>query len=214
MSQEDLSEKKQNAQLSVYGQGKVSTETFALCTIDIKKAFPKLPISWYDVLESMLNEERFTNERLIDATKSLIKNCQYPEPTLANIISFDKTIKVYLWDELLALTKDYSPESRRDYLNNFAAINYYGEQRYARKDYIERYNLPIWRFEKKLIRSKQNEKLTEEPTENLSEGENPFAKDLATSYKIPGIVQKRLSPEEKEARRKIFEKILEQENHE
>lgn len=207
-SQEDLEENRQNNQLSVYGQGKVSSQTYAACIVDIKKSFPKLLGSWYDVLERMLDEEKFTDKRLIDATKSLIKNCQYPEPTLANIISYDKTIKVYLWEELLTITKDYSPESRREYLNNFIAIDFYGQQRYAKKEEVTRYNLPTWKFEKPAIIIKGKElEVMEEPNSELT------LEDLTKSLQMPKARSKMrvLTKEERAIRQKQFESILSQE---
>lgn len=134
--------------LSIYGQGKVTAKTCANCIVEIKKSFPKLSTGWYDVLEKMLDEEKFTDQRLIDATKSMIRNCPYPEPSLSNLIGFDKSIKVYLWEELLKITVDYSPESRKVYLNNYKAIDFYGEQRYAKKEDVERYSLKLWDFKK------------------------------------------------------------------
>jgi hypothetical protein len=140
---EDL-EKKQRGELSLYSYGKVTTAVFIECVSEIKKSFPKLPNGWYDVLEKMLDEEKFSNERFIDATKSLIKNCVYPEPTIANIIGYDKTIKVYTYNDLLEHSKDFAPSTRSEYLNTFDRIQYYGELRFARKEEISRFNLPRW----------------------------------------------------------------------
>ena len=99
-------------EISLYGEGKVSTKVLANCFIDLKKTFPKLPDGWYDILEKMLDEEKFTDKRFIDATKNLIKTCIYPEPTIANILGFDKKQKLYSYDDILEITKDYSAYQR------------------------------------------------------------------------------------------------------
>lgn len=139
---EDLTENKN--QLSLYQPGKVSAKILADCIIEVKKAFPKLPVGWYDVLERMLDDEKFSDKRLIDATKNLIKNCVYPEPTIANIISFDRTVKVFTYNELLTIAKDYSAGQRKEHLNNFEKVDFYGQERYAKKEDVNRFNLAKW----------------------------------------------------------------------
>ncbi len=140
---EGITENKDN-QLSLYQPGKVTSKTLADCIIEVKKAFPKLPVGWYDVLERMLDDEKFSDKRLIDATKNLIKNCVYPEPTIANIISFDRTIKVFTYNELLTVSKDYSAEQRGEHLNNFEKVDFYGQERWAKKEDVIRFNLSKW----------------------------------------------------------------------
>ena len=142
---EDLTDRKQRNELSIYELGKVTPETLTLCISEIKKAFPKLSLGWYDVLEKILDEEGFSDQKLIDATKMLIKSCQYPEPTIANIIGYDRTVKVYLYDELLTICKDYSPNERGVFLKCFSPINFYGEMRWAKKEDIIRFNLTKWK---------------------------------------------------------------------
>lgn len=119
--QESLSEgtRETSKEVSIYGQGKVSTKTFAECIIRIKKAFPDLPDGWYDILEELLDAEKFTDKRFIDAAKNLIINCQYPKPTIANILSYDKKMQLYTYDELIKLTTDLSNESRRLFLQKY-----------------------------------------------------------------------------------------------
>jgi hypothetical protein len=149
LSQEDIIENKDN-QLSLYQSGKVSSKVLADCIVDIKKAFPKLLIGWYDVLEEMLDEEKFSDKRLIDATKNLIKNCVYPEPTIANIISFDWTVKVYTYDELMEKHKDaYHMGSTSDPIyTNYERIDFYGQERWAKKEDVLRFNLTKWIIKK------------------------------------------------------------------
>ena len=105
-------------EISLYGQGKVSTKVLANCFIDLKKTFPKLPDGWYDILEKMLDEEKFTDKRLIDATNNLIKTCIYPEPTIANILGYDKKQKLYSYEDILEITKDYSAYQRGLFWDN------------------------------------------------------------------------------------------------
>jgi hypothetical protein len=82
--------------LSVYS-GELST----LCIIDqvkkIKMAFPALPTGFYDLLTDRIRDLGFSNERLTDAVNNLIDTCVYPHPTIANIISWDRRIKLYTY---------------------------------------------------------------------------------------------------------------------
>ena len=116
--------------ISVYGEGKVTAETLALCILTIKKAFPKLPIEWYDLMSLMIKEDNFTDARLIAATKNLIRTCIYPEPTIASLLNHDRVKKVYTNNEILEITKDFSPESRKRFYQNFTWDN-------NKKRYIE-----------------------------------------------------------------------------
>lgn len=135
-------------EISIYKPGTINPNILGSGIKMIMQAFPKLPAGWYSVLKEMLKDEEFNDERFSDSIKSLIKNCPYPEPAIANIIGYDKTIKVFLWNELLEKTKEDSPQTRAEYLNNFIAIDFYGEQRFARKEDVERYNLKKWRYNK------------------------------------------------------------------
>jgi len=63
-------------------------------------AFPALPKGFYDVMSEMIQDEGFTDERLNDAVKNVIKTCVYPTPTIANILSWDRRIKLYNYKEV------------------------------------------------------------------------------------------------------------------
>lgn len=102
-------------EISVYQSGKVTPEVLADGIIMLKKAFPKLPLGWYDVLDTMLDEEKFNNIKFKHAVNNLIKTCPYPEPTIANIIGFDKKVKVYNYQELMKLhAESYYPGAKED----------------------------------------------------------------------------------------------------
>ncbi len=133
-------------ELSIYKSGKVSAEAFAHGSKKIKDAFPKLPASWFTVLDQMLDEEKFSEERFRDAVNSLIKNCVYPEPTIANIISYDRSVKVYTYRELMEKYKDsYYMGSKQDPIfTEYERIDFYGQERFARKEEVERYSLKKW----------------------------------------------------------------------
>lgn len=115
----------------------------AKCIIEniakIKKAFPALPLGFYDVFMDMIKENTFTDTRLRDAVKHVICNCQYPQPTIAQFISFDKRFKVYTYSQYCKLCdegdgKNYQP----------VAINGNTKPVWAHTNDINQFNLPLW----------------------------------------------------------------------
>jgi hypothetical protein len=85
------------------------------CLIDsvsnIKKAFPLLPIDFYDKFIDRIKANGFSNERLIDSINHVIDTCSYPTPTIAQFISFDKRIKVYKYPEIVQMVEDGDPNA-------------------------------------------------------------------------------------------------------
>jgi hypothetical protein len=58
----------------------------------IKKAFPSLPVDFYDILIDRLRVNGFSDDRFIDSVVYVIDTCVYPTPTIANFIAYDKRI--------------------------------------------------------------------------------------------------------------------------
>jgi hypothetical protein len=87
-------------------------ELTAKCVVDqtakIAKAFPLLTPGFYDMLSERIKDKGFCDERLKDAVSYVIDNCPYPTPTIANFISYDRTVKFKTYDEMCkeALTSD------------------------------------------------------------------------------------------------------------
>jgi hypothetical protein len=69
----------------------------------LKMAFPQLPAGFYDVLMDRVKENGFTDQRLKDSINKLIDNFTYPNPSIANIISFDKRVKLNSYSELIEI---------------------------------------------------------------------------------------------------------------
>jgi hypothetical protein len=88
--------------LSVY-HGDLTTPNVIECVTKIKKAFPSLPVGFYDVFTDRIKGNNFSDERLIDAVNHVIDTCVYPIPTIANFISFDQRIKLFTHSEMLKM---------------------------------------------------------------------------------------------------------------
>ena len=134
LSKEDLTVKDNS--ISIYGKGEVSAEVLGLGTIALKKAFPRLSKDWYDILEECLDDVGFTDERFIQAIKSLIMTCQYPEPTIANLTGFDRRVKLFTYNQTMTETKEFSPQMRKRWYEDHPRVKLKDEVYYiAKSDY-------------------------------------------------------------------------------
>ena len=125
----------ENREVSLYGEGKVSPECLALNIVKLKDAFPKLENGWYRQLQRFLETERFTDNRFNDAVENLIKTCLYPEPTIATVLGWDKKIKSYTWNELGEISKDYSPDARKKFWEQYVVVKIGDQNKYVLKEY-------------------------------------------------------------------------------
>ena len=94
-------------------------ESFPNIVNRIKKAFPKLESGWFEILLERVIANNFTKEILEEAVNNVIDICQYSEPTIAMILSYKKSNKVYTYEELLEISKDYTPEQRKKFFANY-----------------------------------------------------------------------------------------------
>ena len=122
--------------ITVY-RGDLKQETVVKNVAKIKAAFPALNPDFFKILIERLREKEFTDERLNDAVNNVIDNCQYPTPTLANFLSFDKRIKVLSYDELCNLI--YKHEAS---FESYSRISINEKNFYIRKADKELYNIP------------------------------------------------------------------------
>lgn len=130
--------------LSIYGKGKVTPEAWAHGTALLKGAFPKLSLDWYKTLQAMVDEDGFTDQRFKDAIMATIKNCQYPEPTLANLLNYDRYVKTFYYYELLEQSNNMDAESRKLFLSQYEEINHNKQRKYCLKEDVSKYNLEKW----------------------------------------------------------------------
>jgi hypothetical protein len=126
--------------LSVYS-GKLTLRIVLEQNMEIAKAFPQLPGGFYEVLNRRLKEKEFTDKRLMDAVNHVIDTCQYPVPTIANFISYDKNVQILTYADLVKQLND--DKGSWDYYDQIKVpgIN---KPRYARKEDVSKYNLQKW----------------------------------------------------------------------
>lgn len=98
---------------------------------EVKKlmaAFPDVKNDFLIVLVERIIDKNFTKERVRDAINHVIDTNPYQRPSIANIVSFDRKIKVYTYSEISA--KCYPGYSAFDY---FEKIEIEGRKRYIEK---------------------------------------------------------------------------------
>lgn len=127
-------------EISVY-KGELTTQCVIKQVKKIKSAFPSLPSGFYDILTDRLKELRFSDQRLTDAVNNLIDTCPYPTPTIANLISWDKRIKLYNYQEMVAMVDKFGEVTWRSY--KAVKISGFKSRVYASVTDIEAYNLEL-----------------------------------------------------------------------
>lgn len=124
--------------MSVYSDS-LTTVTIIEQVKRIKMAFPSLPAGFYDVLMERVKAKNFTDQRLIDAISHLIDTCRYPLPVIADIVSWDRQVRLYTYREVASMAY---PEG--NIFDEFKAVEVPGgARRYASVEDIRTYNLKM-----------------------------------------------------------------------
>jgi len=103
----------------------------------IRNAFPALTPQFADILIERAIAKGFTAQRLTDAVNHVIDNCQYPSPTLANFLSFDKRVKIISYNELCDLVTTH-----RASFNDYQIIKINAQNYWIKKSDKDIYNIP------------------------------------------------------------------------
>lgn len=80
--------------ISVYS-GTLDKRVLGAEMLKIATAFPELEDDFFNILSERIVANDFTTERLRDAVANLLDNFKYPRPNIADIVGFDKKIKLY-----------------------------------------------------------------------------------------------------------------------
>lgn len=132
------SEATQGNEISIY-KGSLNPSCVIANVSKIEKAFPSLPTEFYQVFAERIKANGFCDTRLNDAVNSVIDNCVYPSPTLAQFLSFDKKFKVYNYEEMVKKWIELGQDIRKSY----NAVKIVGRKKpvWAHIDDIQKYNL-------------------------------------------------------------------------
>lgn len=74
--------------------------------VKLKIAFPAIESQFISVLSERLVQNNFTDQRVKDAISHIIDNFKYQRPSIADIVCFDKKIKLYSYSEVCLLVTE------------------------------------------------------------------------------------------------------------
>ena len=109
--------------ISKYGIGQITKEDWVKCSAKITAVFKGVDQPFLNVLKEYFFKNNFTNERMIDAVDHVIGNCQYPTPTVAQFISFDKKVKLFDYNQAC----DYVSRYGGDFTKWFESVDIDGK---------------------------------------------------------------------------------------
>jgi len=120
-------ESKNSKELSLY-RGEIAEPS------DIKSAVKKLVAAFPDITEDYIIvlvermiDKGFTKDRVIDAVNNCIDNIPYKRPSISDIVSFDRKIKLFTYEEMCEkCNQHYTSE-------NFSMVEVDGRKRYYKK---------------------------------------------------------------------------------
>lgn len=116
------------SEISIFS-GPVATQTEIKSEVrKLMAAFPQVSNDFLIVLIERMIDKKFTKERVKEAINHVIDTNPYQRPSIADIISFDRKIKVYTYSEISS--KCYPGYSA---FEHFEVIEIEGRKRYIEK---------------------------------------------------------------------------------
>ena len=100
-------------ELSLYPIGEPTETTLNRAIDRLKVAFPYQNSQFFELLKERVIFHKFSDERLRDAIDNIIDNYTYKTLTIANIISYNKTIPLYTMRQKVAIVNSYTMERRQ-----------------------------------------------------------------------------------------------------
>jgi hypothetical protein len=122
--------------LSIY-TGELTPENVAKCVARVKVAFHSLPKDFFALFIERMKEKGFNDQRMIDSINHVIDTCQFPTPTMANFLSFDKRVKVLTYAEMCNLVTGQGLSSE-----SFAKLRINGNLYWIRKADKDLHGIP------------------------------------------------------------------------
>ena len=86
--------------ISLYGGEPAGAQEIAESISRLMDAFPKMENEFFNLLSERVRANKFTTKRLNDAINHLIDNFNYKELNIADIVKFDKKVKLYSYNDV------------------------------------------------------------------------------------------------------------------
>lgn len=80
-----------------------SPKDIAIAIRKLQYAFPKMENAFFDILTERIVDNGFTRDRLQDSVNNVLDNFCYKELNIADVIKFDKRVKLYSYAEACSL---------------------------------------------------------------------------------------------------------------
>ena len=91
-------------QVSIYHKGaKATQEQLTRNIAKLEMAFPKMQRDFFKILLERIDANNFSNKRLENAVNYVIDKFQYKELNVADIISWDRKINIYTYQQICNL---------------------------------------------------------------------------------------------------------------
>lgn len=90
-------------EISTYTGGMLTDRVLASSIKKLQVAFPKQAPGFFNILAERLIANGFTDERVQDAVNYLIDNFAYKELNIADVVKFDRRVRVYTHQEVSSL---------------------------------------------------------------------------------------------------------------
>ena len=91
-------------QVSIYHKGAKATQEQIIRNIaKLEMAFPKMERGFFKILLDRIDANSFSNKRLENAVNYVIDRFQYKELNVADIISWDRKISIYTYQQVCNL---------------------------------------------------------------------------------------------------------------
>ena len=115
-------------ELSLYQDSIAEPVQIAGAVKTLKAAFPKMEDEFFMLLCKRIGANEFTAKRLEDAVSHVIDNFRYKELNVADVISFDKRVRLYSYDEVCDMCASGRANMKEDF-----EIKKIGEKKYWAK---------------------------------------------------------------------------------
>jgi len=106
-SQKGITKAGDHYEISIY-EDQLTEKGLAEAIGRVFKAFPTLTVDFHDVLGDRIKEKGIGDKRLMDSVNYVIDNCVYPQPTIAQFLTFDKKVKLYDYSQMIKLNDEYN----------------------------------------------------------------------------------------------------------
>ena len=100
-SQEQITKSQsKECSISLYGGEPAGAKEIAVSISRLMVAFPKMENEFFNLLSERVRANKFTTKRLNDAINHLIDNFNYKELNIADIVKFDRKVKLYSYNDV------------------------------------------------------------------------------------------------------------------